>query len=113
MNVHASTVALALLFCATGAVSAQEPARSLPAVKAQAVLYVADCGHRARPSQREVGEWAGLHNFSQVYDLRERLMAEIGRACHQDGVDQVRVVSRNGGATTAPRLLALAARRGR
>ncbi|CAM5614568.1 hypothetical protein [Rhodanobacter lindaniclasticus] len=38
------------------------------------------------PTQREVGEWTGLHNFGQVYAARERLMAGIGRACQRRGV---------------------------
>ena len=73
-------------------VAAQKPAASLPPVTAQGVLYVADCEDRALPSQRAVGEWTGQHNFSQVYATRQRLMAEIGRACQQTGVEQVRVV---------------------
>src|SRR4051794_9728413 len=74
-------------------VAAQEPPRSLPTVEVEAVVYVADCGHRALPSQRQVGEWTGQHNFSQVYATRQQLMAGIGRACRKDGIEQVQVLS--------------------
>lgn len=89
MNTKIIIAITCLLVCA--AVSAQEPA-TLPAVQAQGVLHVFGCGARALPSQRQVGEWTGQHNFSQVYDTRQRLMADIGRACQRDGVDQVRLV---------------------
>lgn len=83
----------ALVLAAIAApVAAQKATPSLPPVTAQAVLYVADCQQRALPTQREVGEWTGQHNFSQVYATRQRLMSEIGRACQQTGVEQVRVV---------------------
>lgn len=76
----------------SAAASAQEPA-TLPAVQAQGVLQVFDCGARALPSQRQVGEWTGQHNFSQVYDTRQRLMADIGRACRRDGIERVLLVA--------------------
>ena len=94
MNIRTSVAAMALL-CTAGAASAGEPIRTLQALKAQGVLYVAECDHRVLPSQRQVGEWTGLHNFSQVYDARARLMGEIGRACRTDGIEQVQVVSRD------------------
>ena len=87
-----NTLAVLMLAVIAGPVLAQKPTASLPPVTAQGVLYVADCEDRALPSQREVGEWTGQHNFSQVYATRQRLMAEIGRACQQTGVEQVRVV---------------------
>ena len=90
--------------------AAQKPTPSLPPVTAQAVLYVADCQQRALPSQREVGEWTGQHNFSQVYATRQRLMSEIGRACQQSGVEQVRVVLQTS-ASPAMELVAVASRR--
>ncbi len=74
-------------------VAAQEPPRSLPTVEVEAVVYVADCAERSLPSQRQVGEWTGQDNFSQVYATRQQLMAGIGRACRKDGIGQVRVLS--------------------
>lgn len=85
------------------------PTPTLPPVQAEAVLYVADCAERALPSQRQVGEWTGQHNSSQVYATRQRLMAEIGRACQRNGVEQVRVVSHR--ADAARELVAIAERR--
>ena len=65
--------------------------QSLP--RAQAVQHVFDCqAKRALPSQREIGEWAGQHNFTQAYDTRRKLMAVVGRACLKAGVRQVRLV---------------------
>ncbi|QNP41965.1 hypothetical protein [Lysobacter solisilvae (ex Woo and Kim 2020)] len=87
-----NVLAAMLLAAVAAPVAAQKPMPSLPPVQAQAVLYVADCEERALPSQREVGEWTGQHNFSQVYATRQRLMGEIGRACQKDGIEQVRVV---------------------
>ena len=94
MNIRIRVFGLALAVAAAPA-TAQDPTTSLPAVKAEAVFHVAECARRVLPSQRTVGEWTGQDNFSQVYDTRLRLMAEIGHACRQDGVDHVQVVSRD------------------
>jgi len=80
-------LALGLSLAVTPAL-AQEPP-PLPAIEVGA--YVADCGHPALPSQRQVGEWTGLHNFGEVYAARERLMGDIARACRQPGTARVRV----------------------
>lgn len=65
--------------------------RSLP--RTQAVQYAFDCqAKRALPSQREIGEWAGQHNFAQVYGTRQKLMAAVGRACLEAGIRRVRLV---------------------
>lgn len=53
---------------------------------------VIDCAKPALPSQREVGEMTGQHNFSQVYATRARLMSEAHRACQREGVARVRLV---------------------
>lgn len=75
--------------CAPAAIAGD--AQSLPQV--QAVQYVFDCsGPRTLPSQREVGEWTGQHNFAQVYETRQKLMAEVARACHGDGIERVQLV---------------------
>jgi hypothetical protein len=105
--VNVRTRIATLLFAVVIApVAAQESIPSLPAVKAEAIRYVADCHHRVLPTQREVGEWTGQHNVSQVYDTRLRLMAEIGRTCGKSGIEQVQVVSRD---ASAPRQLDLVA----
>lgn len=102
---------IAALLLATAPVAAQDPLPSLPTVKAEAVRYVADCDRRVLPSQREVGEWTGQHNFSQVYDTRQRLMAEISRACRRGGIEAIQVVSRDGQAPRALQLVAMHAAR--
>lgn len=95
MNAKPFFVGLCLIATeTTGWASAAEvgEAQSLPQV--QVVQYVFDCRvPRALPSQRVVGEWAGQHNFAQVYDTRQKLMALVGRACRQSGIEQVRLVS--------------------
>lgn len=66
-------------------------AQPLPQV--QAVQYVFDCtAPRALPTQREVGEWTGQNNFAQVYETRQKLMAEVTRACNRAGIEQVQLV---------------------
>lgn len=85
------TSAIVLLSTVLGAAFAQEPS-TLPAVTARAVLQVIDCENRVLPSQREVGEWTGQHNFSQVYATRQRLMGDVARACHKPGIGQVLLV---------------------
>lgn len=92
-------------------VSAQEPTQSLPTVRAETVLHVVDCHKRSLPSQREVGEWTGQRNFSQVYETRKRLMVEVGRNCKSPGIEQVQVVSRTNTAAQGMRLVAVNARR--
>lgn len=57
-----------------------------------APAIVVDCAKPALPSQREVGEMTGQHNFSQVYATRARLMAEARRACQREGITRVRLV---------------------
>jgi hypothetical protein len=89
---HAHILIATVLAAIAAPVAAEQPTTSLPAVTAEAVLYVADCQDRALPTQRQVGEWTGQHNFSQVYATRQRLMAEIGRACQRAGAEQVHVV---------------------
>lgn len=91
MNAITTIAGFALLFAAS-AVPAQEPQTTLPAVEASAIRHTFDCEKRSLPSQREVGEWTGQHNFAQVYDTRERLMAEVGRSCQKAGVGQVNLV---------------------
>lgn len=91
MNATLFVTSLCLL-CAAIPAPAQDPTPSLPAVRADAVHYVFDCGARTLPTQRAVGEWTGQHNFSQVYDTRQRLMGEVARACGRDGIEQVHLV---------------------
>jgi hypothetical protein len=98
--------AAALFAACVAPASAQEGATTLPSVRA--TQFVADCAHRSLPTQRQVGEWTGLHNFGQVYAARERLMAGIGRACQRPGVGRVQVVMHPQPARGAPPLVALA-----
>ena len=114
MKIHACIVlsGAVVLAALAAPVAARDATPSLPAVEADRVHYVVDCQHRSLPSQREVGEWTGQHNFSQVYDTRERLMGEIGRACQRHGIDQVRLVSRNDTLVRGRYLAVLASRNG-
>ena len=73
----------------------------------RAVGIVIDCARPALPSQQDVGELLGQHNFSQVYATRGRLMAEARRACRRNGtakvlVQQSRRTEQNAVAATAP-----------
>lgn len=98
---------LAAVLLVAAPVAAQDPMPSLPTVKAEAVRFVADCDRRILPSQRDVGEWTGQHNFSQVYYTRQRLMAEIGRACQRGRIEAVQVVSRDGHAPRESQVVAM------
>lgn len=82
-------------------------ATTLPSVRVT-TQFVADCAHPNLPTQRQVGEWTGLHNLGQVYAARERLMAEIGRACQRPGVGRVQVVMHPNPAQGEPRFVAIA-----
>lgn len=82
---------VAVLFAAcTAPAYAQEGVTTLPSI--QVIRFVAECTSLRLPTQRQVGEWTGMHNFGQVYAARERLMAGIGRACQRRGVGRVQVV---------------------
>ena len=63
-----------------------------PAPAPGAVVHVVDCADRSLPRQRDVGAWAGQADPGQAYATRQRLMAEIGRACKRARSDQVQVV---------------------
>lgn len=94
MNTRIAIAVLAVLAVFAAPAFAQEAVQAtLPNVEVAATRLVMDCGNRRLPSQREVGEWSGQHNFSQVYDTRARLMGEVARACHKPGVDQVGLVA--------------------
>lgn len=88
-------IAASLLAACVAPACAQDGPTPLPPVQAGA-LFVADCASPRLPSQRQVGEWTGLHNFGQVYGARGRLMVDIGRACQRPGVGHVQVVFENG-----------------
>ncbi len=97
--------AAALFAACIAPVFAQEGATTLPSVRV--TRFVADCTSPRLPTQRQVGEWTGLHNFGQVYAARERLMAGIGRACQRRGVGRVQVVT-HPLADGQPRIVAMA-----
>lgn len=90
MNRHLC-IALLLAVTTTPAI-AQESSQTLTTVQVRGALYVAECNHRVMPSQREVGEWTGLHNFGQVYAARERLVSDISRVCRRPGIARVQIV---------------------
>lgn len=85
---------VAALFAACAAPAFAQQGSTLPPVRV--ARFVADCAPPRLPAQRQVEEWAGLHNFGQVYAARERLMARIGRACQRRGVSHVQIVVRQG-----------------
>jgi hypothetical protein len=102
---HRIRVAAALLAVGTAPAFALEGSTTLPPVRVTA--FVADCASPRLPTQRQIGEWTGLHTFGQVYAARERLMAGIGRACQRHGVVRVRVVM-HPFAQGTPRIVAIA-----
>lgn len=104
MNRRIRFVATLFAACAT-TTFAQEGATTLPSVRVP--RFVADCTSPHLPTQRQVGEWTGLHNFGQVYAARERLMAGISRACQRRGVGRVQVVM-HPLAQGEPRIVAMA-----
>lgn len=83
-------VTAALLAAAGAGFAAEPPVTEVAPIRA--VLLAFDCQARTLPTQREVGEALNLHNFSQVYDARARLMSEVGRACQRVGIKRVEVV---------------------
>ena len=88
---------------------AQDGATTLPSVRV-VTRFVAECAHPSLPTQRQVGEWTGLHNFGQVYSARGRLMADIGRACRRPGIAHVQVAMHPDPAQGEPRFTAIALR---
>ncbi|MEL1263491.1 hypothetical protein [Pseudoxanthomonas putridarboris] len=82
-------IALALLSAAVGLAAAPIASAGPDGVPAHIVI---DCAHPRLPSQREVGELLGQHNFSQVYASRTALMGEARRACLRSQARSVRVV---------------------
>ena len=86
-----SLILIAIQAACSAPAAFAEDMPSLPQV--QVVQYVFNCAApRSLPSQREVGEWTGQHNFSQIYQTRQKLMAEVARACHREGIEQVHLV---------------------
>lgn len=100
------SIAFALL-AAVGTAQAQT-LPTLPTV--EAVQHVFDCrAPRRLPSQAEVGEWTGEHNFARVYEVRATLMAEVAHACKKPGVAQVQLLKvRDPAAAASPRWVAIA-----
>ncbi|MFT3755450.1 MAG: hypothetical protein QM769_05805 [Pseudoxanthomonas sp.] len=67
-------------------------AATVPASAAETAGIVFDCANPALPSQREVGELLGQSNFSQAYDSRTKLMAQLRRACKHEGARLVHLL---------------------
>lgn len=96
------------LAVSTAAFAAEPPLTDVAPVRAAALLSF-HCQARALPTQREVGEALGQHNFSQVYASRARLMNEVARACQGPGVERVDVVLQMQAPPRASRYVALQA----
>lgn len=88
--VRQSLLATALAVSAA-AFAAEPPPTDVAPIRAAALMSF-HCEAPTLPTQREVGEALGQHNFSQVYASRARLMNEVGRACQGPGVERVDVV---------------------
>lgn len=86
----------ALVFAGFFAIAIHVPERTSAAAEGPSltqVQQVVDCRTPRRlPSQHDVGEWSGQHNVAQVYATRQKLMAEIGRACRNAATGNVRLV---------------------
>lgn len=104
----------ALMFTGLFAIAAHVPDDAAAAPEGspppliQVVQHVIDCrAPRRLPSQHDVGEWAGQQNVAQVYATRQKLMAEIGRACRDAATEGVLLV-RDGQAAGTDRHVARA-----
>ena len=100
-----TAIAASLLVICTSPACAQD-ATTLPPVEV-GPLFVADCVHPVLPSQRQVGEWTGLHNFGQAYAARGQLMADIAQVCQRPGTDRVQIVFGDGRRQDAGRRVAV------
>lgn len=65
--------------CLAGTLLASAPTRA--GTDASPPQVVIDCAQLKLPTQREVGQLLGQHNFAQVYASRAALMAEARRIC--------------------------------
>lgn len=63
-----------------------------PVPSAASTLLVS-CDNGSRPSQRDVGQLLETNNAGQAYAARGRLMAQVRRACHKEGVQQVALLA--------------------
>ena len=90
------TAALLASLCLIGfATSAQSAESRLNPIQVQGsqmqgALEVA-CDSPRVPGQQEIARLFEIENFSQTYDLRNRLQHVVTRACHS-GADRVRFV---------------------
>lgn len=83
MNAIPATVLSVLLLAAAPSPPARAGAATPPTD-----LRV-DCAQPRLPSQYETGRWLGQANAGQAYASRQRLMAEIQRACRKPGIRTV------------------------
>jgi hypothetical protein len=93
---------LCLIGFATSALSAES---RLNAIQVQGALEVA-CESPRVPGQQEIARLFEIENFSQTYDLRNRLQHVVTRACHS-GADRVRFAFDKNAAEDALRYVAL------
>ena len=110
--IDARRLSAGLLFAACAAAALPAGAGPHPLPPVQAVLQVVDCVDRAPPLQREVAGWTGQHNAGQAWATRQRLMAEVARACRREGIGEVWLVLEPGahGGPGAPAVVAAAPR---
>lgn len=83
MNAIPAIVLSALLLAA-----APSPPAHAGAVLPPAELRM-DCAQPRLPPQYETGRWLGQANAGQAYASRQRLMAEVQRACRKPGIRTV------------------------
>lgn len=92
MNTHARMIEAALLAAVAMAFVPARAANPDPVPDPAPERIAIDCDDPVPPSQREVGELADQHNIGQVYATRQRVMAEVRRACQREGISAVLLV---------------------
>ena len=99
------TAALLTSLCLIGvATSAQSAESRLNPIQVQGALEVV-CDAPRVPGQQEIARLFEVENFSQTYDLRNRLQHIVTRACHS-GANRVRFALDKNAAEDALRYVA-------
>jgi hypothetical protein len=86
--------------CLAGSLLVSAPTRAAPDTSPRQVVI--DCAQPRLPTQREVGDLLGQHNFAQVYASRAALMAEARRICARGPAQMRRVAFESPSAPAAP-----------
>lgn len=92
MNTHARMIETALLVAVAIAFAPARAADPDPVQESAPERIAIDCDRPVPPTQKEVGELADQHNAGQVYATRQRVMAEVRRACQREGIGGVLLV---------------------